>query len=192
MKNILYAFLAFVFVACSSPNTKEVAELKILDTPTFDINKLDYEGQIISKKIWEDSNGENIALFTQKEEELFVFHFAIHGEEAKLLRRVYDFEKDCEFDLFLEFFDQSIEVTDLDKDNLGELTFAYKKGCISDVSPVDQKLLMLENGEKYIIRGNTTLKLGPEIIKGIKNIDPSFEAAPDTFLLHADKLWNKL
>jgi hypothetical protein len=35
------------------------------------------------------------------------------------------------------------------------VTFAYTLACRSDVSPVTFKLLMLENGRKYIVRGES-------------------------------------
>ena len=90
-------------------------------------------------------------MFTLKEEELFVYHYSITSDNVTLLRKVYDFEKDCgDYDLFLEFIDHSIQVTDLDNNHIGEITFAYKKACISDVSPLGLKLMILENGNKFI------------------------------------------
>ena len=64
------------------------------------------------------------------------------------MAKVYDFEKNCDYDLTLEFIENSIEVTNLDNNNFGEITFAYKKACISDVSPKDLKLLMFSVQKK--------------------------------------------
>jgi len=81
----------------------------------------------------------------------------------------------------------------MDNNNLGEITFAYKLACISDASPLTLKLLILENGNKYIIRGTTKVDLGPEYrIESTKSIDPSFDKAPKSFLLHAKKTWKDI
>lgn len=173
-------------------SNQETNKFSLLSKPNYDLSKLKHNGKIGNKKFWQDANGENIALFTQKENELFVYHYAINGDNVKLLRKVYDFEKDCEFDLFLEFIGNSIKVTDLDNNNVGELTFAYKKACISDVSPKGLKLLMLENGNKFIIRGTTTIVEPGGRIDGTKNVDASFKNAPNSFLSHANTIWESI
>ncbi|MEL6589234.1 MAG: hypothetical protein AAFQ68_04110 [Bacteroidota bacterium] len=205
IKAILFVFALLLLIACSPPadqqeEPKEPAKeevpkesplgIKIIEAADFEVGKLAYDGEIVEKRAWLDAKGENIVLFTQKEEELFVYHYAIKADSALLLRRIYDFEKDCEFDQTLEFVEASIGVTDLDEDNLGEITFAYRKACISDVSPLELKLLMLEDGEKYIIRGNTLITFGEESIGGDKEVDASFEAAPKVFLEHALEVWD--
>jgi hypothetical protein len=82
---------------------------------------------------------------------------------------------------------------DLDNDNYGEITFAYIKTCTSDVSPMTLKLLTLENGEKYIIRGSTRIDWGDgDVSGGEKNIDPSFKNGPSVFLSNANKIWKML
>lgn len=48
-----------------------------------------------------------------------------------------------------------LEVTDVDGDQVGELTFAYSLGCRGDISPLTFKLLVLEDGARYILRGET-------------------------------------
>ena len=169
-----------------------VHKFSLLDKPTYDLSKLRYEGKIVNKKFWNDANGENIAMFTKKKSELFVYHYAISSDNVRELRRVYDFEKDCDYDLTIEFIEEAIKVTDLDNNNFGEITFAYKKACISDVTPLDLKLLMLENGNKFIIRGTTVIDKPGIKAGGDKNVDPSFNNAPASFLLHADNIWDNV
>lgn len=168
---------------------KASTPFSIIDKPNYDLSKLNHDGKMVNKKFWQDANGENIVLFTQNKEELFVYHYAINADEVKLLRRVNDFERDCDYDLTLEFVDNAIQVTDLDKNNLGEITFAYKKACISDVSPKGLKLIILENGDKFIIRGSTSIDKPGIKVDGSKNVDSSFDNAPDNFLSHANKIW---
>ncbi len=205
IKKLLFIVLASLLISCngttknkvdqtpqpSDEPTNTINKFKILNTSVYDATKLNYDGDIVFKHIWQDQNGENIVLFTKQERKLYAYHYAIDSE-PKLLRKVYDYEEDCEFDLFLEFIEKSFTVTDLNNDNLGEVTFAYKKGCISDVSPLDLKLLILENGNKYIIRGSTQIIMGEESYGGNKEIDPSFDKAPDHFLSHANTVWQNI
>lgn len=187
MAKIGYILCCVFLLSCNGPEEsktnstpvkkpKVITEFKLLGSSSIDIAKLTYKGDIVYKKAWQDLNGENIVLFSNKEHELFVYHYASKSGEAKLLRKVYDFtEADCEFDLFADFIEKSITVTDLNKDNYAEITFAYQLACISDVSPKALKLLMLQNGEKYIIRGQTEAYLGNnEYIGGDKTVDASF------------------
>ncbi len=171
---------------------QESGKLSLLNKSNYDLSKLDHDGKIVHQRIWDDAHGENIALFTQKEEELFVYHYAIDADNPKLLRKIYDAEKDCDYDLTLEFVEEAIQLTDLDNDNIGELTFAYKIACISDVSPVGLKLVMLEDGKKFILRGNTIIKMGDDKFGGDKTVDASFKNGPDNFLSHANKIWNSI
>ena len=203
----LLPLILFVVFSCSSEKktknsgNKEVfTEQEIVEkeirfstkqTSTYAIDKLEKEGNVLYSKVWEDKNGENIVIFTQiPDKQLFVYHYAIQNNTPKLLRRVTDFIKDCEFDYAFELIKSSITVTDLDSNNLGEITFAYKITCTSDVSPWDMKLLMLENSNKYIIRGYTTLSFEDETYGGEKTIDESFINGPKPFLEHANKTWD--
>jgi hypothetical protein len=174
----------------TATNTENEIPFKVLNSRDLRSEGLDYEGHVVYKKRWMDRNGKNVVLFTRNRDELFVFHYVTINNNTKRLRRVYDFEKDCEDDLTITFIEESIKVTDLDNDNLGEITFAYKKTCSTDVSPMTLKLLTLENGEKYIIRGTTK----PKYIDsgGDKNIDQSFYKAPSSFLKNANHVWGNI
>lgn len=172
---------------------QKTSKFNILDKPTYDLSQLKHEGEIVHKRFWQDSNGENIALFTKKDkEELFVYHYTINSNQVKQLREVKDFEKECEYDMFLDFIENSIIVTDLDNNNLGEITFAYKKACISDISPKELRLIMLENGNKFTLRGTTSIDKPGIKIEGSKKVDASFDNAPASFRSHANKVWDKI
>lgn len=155
-------------------------------------SQLAYEGAIQLTKTWQDKNGDNIALFTKRKDQIWVYHYAFPNGTPQLIRKVRDNEFDCEFDMSLNFMSRTIGVTDLDGDNLGELTFAYEKGCRSDMSALEMKLLMLENGDKYIIRGSQTMVVTNDFIdQGSKKIDPSFYNGPSVFLDHANYVWDQ-
>jgi hypothetical protein len=71
--------------------------------------------------------------------------------------------------------------------NKGEITFVYRLGCDGDPTPVPMKLMMLEDGDKYAIRGTTSLEMYNHV--GEMNVDASFNDAPDEFLPFAKKIW---
>jgi len=119
-------------------------------------------------------------LFCQRTAELFVYHYCINNSEVKLYRKVQDH-------LYtdypeVKFVPESINVSDLDNDDIGEITFAYILEDLTVEIP-DLKLLILENGDKYIIRGN---------LAGKKNIDKSLKEGPNEFLNEANRVWKKI
>jgi hypothetical protein len=162
--------------------------------------KLWPEGKPVTSLRWRDRNGLNIAAFSTAEPGsrtarpdrprpvfLHVLHFVKRDGKWRLLRRVKDFVHTCGLDLTAEFIKPSLSVTDLDDDGKGELTFAYRLGCRGDVSPITLKLLLLEDGAKYILRGSTLVQ-GEG---GKYRIDRSFRRAP-VFLRHAKRVWKKI
>lgn len=102
-----------------------------------------------------------------------------------------DFVKQCEFDLELEFLDGSFEVTDLDDDGVAEVSFLYKLGCRSDVSPLEVKLLMYEGSKKYALRGESYERVGETEYAG-GTFKPDFGDAPPAFLEFAKLKWQRL
>ena len=187
---------------------KASSEGKLVTTLTEMPNDLVLLGnQYITGRQWEDKNGVTLVYFTFKEEvgrydegmeqstltrSLFAEHFVLRNGNTELIREVKDFEKDCAFDNQLYLETESISLTDLDADGFKEVSFVYTLGCRSDVSPDPMKLIMLENNDKYAIRGNTRFKNAPEDGKpeDAKNFDKSFETAPATFKEFASKLWD--
>jgi hypothetical protein len=189
-----------------STGSKVESKTKGFTTSTFNkemVKALPYDGELLYGRSWEDKNGKNILIFTEKTTEkqlypdepstytinLHAYHFA--GD--KLIREVKDFEKDCMFDMRARFIEKSITITDIDEDGYAEVTFVYRLGCTSELSPDGLKLMMLENGEKYAIRGNTLVDYsgdGSNVVGGVTNVDDSFNAIPE-FLAHAKKIWDE-
>jgi len=185
--------------------SQSAVSFNVTESSKFNISNLNYQGEIIHSKFWQDRNGENIVLFTRKEVrekyegypaitgEIFVFHYAIKNNNVTLLRKVYDLEKHCPVDMIINFIESSISVLDLDNDNYGEITFAYRKTCAGGVAPYTLNLLTLENGEKYIIRGSTSIDWGDgDVGGGKKTIDSSFINGPSVFISNANKIWKRL
>lgn len=117
--------------------------------------------------------------------------FVTHSLGAQQVWKAKDFVNRCEFDLELEMLDDSIEVTDLDNDGLAEISFLYKLGCRSDVSPLDVKLLMYEGTTKYALRGESYERVGETEYAG-GAFKPDFNGAPPAFLEFAKAKWKRL
>jgi hypothetical protein len=104
---------------------------------------------------------------------------------------VRDQEKNCPWDLAVDFVEPALGLSDLDGDGAGELTFAYQLDCASDVSPATLKLLVLEGPDKYILRGRTRVDVGGgETVGGDAEPDEAMRKSP--FRAHAEKVWAKL
>jgi hypothetical protein len=117
---------------------------------------------------------------------------AADGSSCKVLRQIKDAVEQCGEDLTLEIDGDSITVTDLDGNGFSEVAFAYRRSCKGDVSPDELKLMLLEKGEKYAIRGETAIKLdGKTIGGGMKPDSAAFKKAPPAFLEHAKALFKK-
>jgi hypothetical protein len=193
-----------------SENSKSFQVLK------FDkevLSKLkDVKGDFLYGKRWEDKNGDNVLIFTLKEvfkkwkdadyedmgdftRYLKAYHFASADKQNyKLMRLIQDFNQNpCGSPPFLlegDFYKESISITDLDEDNLGEATFMYYFNCASEINPRTVKLMLIEDGEKYAIRGNEYIKeYYPE--SGKKEFGSEFSKAPASFKSHASKVWEK-
>jgi hypothetical protein len=168
--------------------------------PTADFPDLDYDGTCFDTWAWDDKNGENYLIRTLEEPEMqypvedgweqfdqymHVYHYVVDAEGAsRLYRDLTDYVLGCEFDLILYHLD-AVELTDLDADNIGEITFGYRSHCTSDVSPSTQKVLTFENGDKYILRGTSeAIGYGGEYEPGTE-----FDNAPDGFLKNAARFW---
>jgi hypothetical protein len=167
-------------------------------------SEITYQGNIITGKRWADNNGENFLILTKtnirtkpdeyNEEllstaELFAYHYVNFGGRFKLLWKIYDFIKDCMFDVTLDFINNSLSITDLDNNGVAESTFLYKLACRSDVSPSILKLMMHEDDNKYALRGNMYINIQGYREGGDYKIDKGFYKAPDVFLDYAKEQW---
>lgn len=169
-----------------------------------------YEGKIKTAIRWTDKSGDNIVITTEtgvktskkeepsddfREAKLFAYHFLISNDTAKLTWRVYDFIKDCSFDIETNFIKNTSKITDLNNDGIAEIWLMYKTGCRSDVSPNNMKIIMYQGLNKFAMRGIERVFVGIDE-KGYKNyiggeykFDQAFTSGPKEFLEFAKKLW---
>jgi len=97
----------------------------------------------------------------------------------------------CEVDATCQFYPGSLSVTDADNNNAAEVCFLYHLSCKGDVSPDDKKLILYEGQTKYAIRGSAILEMNGQREGGQKNVDPSFQKAPESLLALANARWDK-
>lgn len=163
------------------------------------LRKIVSDDAIVDKALqFEDKNGKNYLVATTLQNRsdewaskaILVQHYIEKSnKELVLLRQITDKEDHCEFDNDLQFLTESLRITDLDKNKYAEITFLYKVGCRSDVSPITLKLMVIENGNKAAIRGKT-LPRGFGFQKE-KVADGSFNKLPKPIKDQANKLWDK-
>jgi hypothetical protein len=147
---------------------------------------------------WSDRAGDNVAAFSRTLDEkhgnarLQIELWSGKDGHGGVVRTLKDAELHCEFDLYAEFIEAALGVTDLDGDGLGELTFAYRTTCTSDVSPFTLKLFLLEQREKYAVRGYTVVDAGEgEKLGGDKTLDPALRKQP-AFARHLEAVWKRI
>ena len=141
-----------------SPNT--LLQLFKYDLNDFK-NKETIWGEVVDGFQWNDKNGENILIrsaardIKTKRIHLYIYHFLKAETEFKQVRKLTDCVKNCDLDMFSSHNTESIELTDIDKDTVAEVSFSYTNdcGCLEDSSAIATKLMLLTNGEKYAIRG---------------------------------------
>jgi hypothetical protein len=114
----------------------------------------------------ETANGDHVT-----GRELFVQLYTGKGDAQKQVRLVRDGVRDCELDVVAQFVDDSIQVTDMDRDYKVELSFAYDLACKGDISPNVRKLLVLEGKDKHALRGTSRLAFGNQVEGGTYKLD---------------------
>ena len=140
---------------------------------------------------WTDRYGTNAVVISREAQRggalLTATHARREGDGSWTTVRTFkELISDCEFDVSLYAQVGDWSVTDLDDDGLGEATFAWSSGCRSDVSPLTHKVLVVEDGEKYVLRGMTIDQTGAG---GTFEADPAFKKVPAAFRAHAERVW---
>ncbi len=158
-------------------------------------------GKIVDAASWADADGENIVVLSESDntmtkegtqnKRIYASCFIKDNNGWKKKWQVQDYIEKCEVDATCEFFQSSLTVTDVDKNNTGEVCFLYKLSCKGDVSPDDKKLILYEGSQKYAIRGTTILQYNGQKEGGAKKADPAFSNADKSLLDFANGQWEK-
>ena len=146
-------------------------------------------------KEYEIVDGDTIFFGIESEaydQEIFAYNYVIEEGNQNLLWKMYDFEKNCVMNLFLQYLENPPLLTDLDNDNIMESWIIYKKNCTSDVSPFDMKIIMHEGKQKFALRGKNIVQVGVDsYVGGEKEFDSNFQNGDQRFIEYAENLWEK-
>ncbi len=181
--------LIFFSVFCS---LKTIAQHKIIVTK-IDINKIPkeikYSGKVKNAIIWNDKLGENFILTCEtgvfknknsendgRDSEIYAYHYIRSKNIIKQNWKIYDFIKDCPVDIEASFLKNTLNVTDLNNDGIGEIWIMYKTVCHGDVSPYTMKIIMYQEKLKLVMRGENRVKVSEkEYYGGSYTFDKAFK-----------------
>jgi|SRR3569833_555508 len=192
MRLHVLVLLSLTRVGFADPTIKSTP-VKATDLPAG----VTVRGEFQSGVKFTDKNGTNYLLFgrsvdhKQNSAMVFVEDWVVPAKGSpRNLLPVRDLVEPCEMGgVTATFHDAARAITDLDGDGIAEVTFAYELACRSDVSPAKYKLLVLENGTKFILRGETAIDPGGGVMGGKFTADPAEAKWPAAFLRHAKKVW---
>lgn len=182
-------------------NSTESFDFKELSFSASEIADDLYVGDITTGKKWQDKAGINYLVISEKTKtggqdmksyEIHGYHYVEKNGKFEIVREIKDFQENCDLILDCGLAENSLELTDLDGDNYGEVSFMYYMYCGMDLSPSTVKLMLLENGDKYPIRGESYVKLNPEGFGGARNLGTEFTNAPSQFKDFAINKWNSV
>ncbi len=145
-----------------SPNT--VLQLFKYDVINFK-KKETVWGNVVDGFRWNDKKGENLLIRSVLSDtktnstHLYIYHFLKVENEFIQVIKLTDYVKNCDLDVFSNHNIESIELTDIDKDTIAEVSFSYTNdcSCLEDSLAVLTKLMLITKGEKYAIRGSAYL-----------------------------------
>ena len=203
MKKIFLILCVVCFFSLANSNN-------ISDLP----KEIKYSGNIKSFDVFSDLLGEHILLtselFLEKEGKAYLFAYdyikTSKNSKYKLNWKLEDgINESCDLDMHVSFLANPI-ITDLNHNNLKEVSLVYMMTCTGDISPLELKVIMRENNNKYGLRGYTldlmTKEDGREPcctvdnelfykIEGLYKNESDFKKIDKSFLEHAKKLWLK-
>jgi len=183
------------------------AQFKLITLDKNSIPKdIRYTGNVVQAVRWTDKTGDNVIILTAtdrtisknaldedyKDGALYAYHYLMINNTPKQTWKIYDYVKECPFDMFLHFINKGFSITDLNKDGNAEIWITYKVSCHSDITPVPMKIIMYQDNVKYAARGNTRVQESEKTFTGGDfSFDEAFKKAPVEFRRYAEKLWNK-
>ena len=200
-KTKLIFFIFFCFV-------KVVGQNKIIINK-IDVNKIPieikYNGKIKSAITWNDKLGKNFVLTCEtgefetknsenngRDSQIYAYHFILSKNIIKQNWIIYDYIKDCPVDIEASFLKNTLYITDLNNDGIGEIWIMYKIVCHGDVSPCEMKIIMYQGKQKLAMRGQNRVKVSDkEYYGGNYTFDKAFNEASNYYKDYAKKLWNK-
>ncbi|BCY28777.1 M949_RS01915 family surface polysaccharide biosynthesis protein [Flavobacterium okayamense] len=218
LRQIRAILLLLFFISCNQKkidnNDSKLSENdkyeNKISTQNISVNELPkeltFKGNFIKATKLKDEIGNQIVLLTQTEEtqsekikfiehefdkSIYVYNFLLNNTSNKyeLNWKIQDFEKNCDFDLIIGFLDNTNLFTDLNNNGITEIWSMYQKGCVSDVSSLEMKIIMYEGENKHTIRGNSLIDFGNSKFGGEYKIDDNFLKSHPKILNFAKRMW---
>jgi hypothetical protein len=126
-----------------------------------------------------------------KEDIPFVYHFMLKNDTASLLWKTSGTGLSCGIDTKGNSVKSSVIVTDLNNNHIAEIWIVFKAICAEDETPNPMKIVMHEQGRRYVQTGTRVWKDGNNITGGQYWFDEAFQRAPAIYKEYADRLWKK-
>ncbi|PIF30139.1 hypothetical protein CLU81_0543 [Flavobacterium sp. 9] len=200
-KRKFIVFLLFCFLKVVGQQKITVMKIDVTKIP----KEIKYKGKIKNAITWNDKLGENFLLtcetgvFETKnpqaedsgDSEIYAYHFIRYKNSIKQNWKIYDYVKDCPVDIIASFVKNTLNITDLNNDGIGEIWVMYKTGCHGDISPLPMKIIMYQGKQKLAMRGTTRVKISDTDYEGGNyTFDKTFNEAPKYYRDYAKKMWN--
>lgn len=209
MKIKLLLLLVLTFIGCSKKAENKNIEIKTEKIAKDNLPKeLVFEGNLVEVNRLIDLDGEHIILLTETkktpskhiiniehevDKKIYVCDYLFVKEKSSytLNWKIQDFENNCDFDLLLNFLKGTHKYTDLNKNGLAEIWVMYQKGCVSDVSPLEMKIIMYEGKKKHALRGSSIIDFGDRKFGGEFKLDENLSKSSKEIKDFALKMWNE-
>lgn len=202
MKKIISLFAVFSLLpfCLLGQSAVKVTKLKPKDVPSDIVPK----GELKDVLRFTDSEGDHLLVCSEtgvknspsdesmRQAELYARHYVLQNGQYSERWMVSDFVRDCPVDLEAQFVPNTVQVTDLNKDGVGEIWIMYTTACRGDVSPSAMKIIVYQGKQKFAMRGRKQVSLGEkEVLGGDYTFDQAFTQGPAVFREYAKKLWKK-
>lgn len=196
---LIGVMLFFLQSPCLSQGTKVQRGVATISLPST----IRYPGKVKDILQWTDKQGRHLLLLSEainvsrnavsaKDAELYAGHYLDVGGNWELQWKVSDFERVCPLDVGATFILESVEITDLDKDGISEVSFMYRTFCTGGIDPHSLKLIMYAGKKKLAIRGETLVRLPQQpAYGGSTRMDSSFESVSHELKDFALAQWEK-
>jgi hypothetical protein len=200
MRKGIFTLLFLGLLTASAQDKIDLIKLETAQLP----KGISYSGKIKTAVRWTDNLGDNIVITTEtgdiqsksgpsddyRDASLYAYHFLISEDSVWQTWRIKDFINECPMDIEANFIQNTFQVTDLNKDGVGEVWLMYIVACRSDVSPADMKIIMHQSSQKFAMRGQTKVEPSKgEFMGGDYKFDKAFNEGPSEFRDFAKKMW---
>jgi hypothetical protein len=143
----LSSIMNFFYLSSNAQEKLNCTCVKLKDLP----KKLSYKGILKDAYSWADKDGQHLTLITEtgevssskdqnydyRDAALYAYDYIVQKDSFRLIWKLYDFVNECPVDLNVHFVNNTFQITDINKDGVGEIWVMYKMGCYGDVSTLE-------------------------------------------------------